>query len=240
MLGTILELARRRKIIKENPARSVNKLPEGKQRRFLALDEIGVLACSVLSCARRPMNRPSGLKRSDCSCLPDADAWKCFRFHGNGLTPRQSVSASAIPRVVRSFARLASPPSPCWTRSRAVTARHTCCQQSAATVISLACRACWRGCAPRVAWGVTVHVLRHSFAAAAAEMGFSELTIAGMLGHTVSGVTARYAHVPDIALVGAADRVSGRIATALDGAVADAVAVNPQTRVARIHDVAMA
>jgi integrase len=27
--------------------------------------------------------------------------------------------------------------------------------------------------------GVTVHVLRHSFAAAAAEMGFSELTIAG-------------------------------------------------------------
>jgi hypothetical protein len=36
--------------------------------------------------------------------------------------------------------------------------------------------------------GVTVHVLRHSFAAAAAEMGFSELTIAGLLGHSVPGV----------------------------------------------------
>ena len=45
--------------------------------------------------------------------------------------------------------------------------------------------------------GVTVHVLRHSFAAAAAEIGFSELTIAGLLGHSVPGVTARYAHVPD-------------------------------------------
>jgi integrase len=30
--------------------------------------------------------------------------------------------------------------------------------------------------------GVTVHVLRHSFAATAAEMGYSELTIAGLLG----------------------------------------------------------
>jgi integrase len=64
---------------------------------------------------------------------------------------------------------------------------------------------------------VTVHVLRHSFAAAAAEMGFSELTIAGLLGHSVPGVTARYAHLPDRALLAAADQVSARIAAALDG-----------------------
>ena len=60
-------------------------------------------------------------------------------------------------------------------------------------------------------------MLRHSFAATAAEMGFSELTIAGLLGHSVPGVTARYAHVPDTALVAAADRVAARIASALDG-----------------------
>jgi hypothetical protein len=60
-------------------------------------------------------------------------------------------------------------------------------------------------------------VLRHSFAATAAEMGFSELTIAGLLGHSVPGITARYAHVPDSALVAAADRVATRIAFALDG-----------------------
>jgi integrase len=62
----------------------------------------------------------------------------------------------------------------------------------------------------------SVHVLRHSFAAAAAEMGFSELTIAGLLGHSVPGVTARYAHIPDRALLAAADQVSARIAAALD------------------------
>ena len=65
--------------------------------------------------------------------------------------------------------------------------------------------------------GVTVHVLRHTFAAMAAEQGFSELTIAGLLGHTVPGVTARYAHVPDRALVTAAEQVSARLAASLDG-----------------------
>jgi hypothetical protein len=65
--------------------------------------------------------------------------------------------------------------------------------------------------------GVTVNVLRHSFAATAAEMGFSELTIAGLLGHSVPGVTARYAHVPDRALLAAADQVSARITAALAG-----------------------
>ncbi len=59
-------------------------------------------------------------------------------------------------------------------------------------------------------------MLRHSFAAAAAGLGFSELTIAGLLGHRTPGVTARYAHVPDSALLAAADRVSAEIAAALD------------------------
>ncbi len=39
-----------------------------------------------------------------------------------------------------------------------------------------------RVCAKAGLESVTVHVLRHTFAATAAEMGFSELTIAGLLG----------------------------------------------------------
>jgi hypothetical protein len=50
-------------------------------------------------------------------------------------------------------------------------------------------------------------------------MGYSELTIAGLLGHSVSGVTARYAHVPDAALLAAADKIAERIAQTLDGEV---------------------
>jgi integrase len=63
---------------------------------------------------------------------------------------------------------------------------------------------------------VTPHVLRHTFASVAGDLGFSELTIAGLLGHSARGVTQGYVHL-DTALVVAADRVSAEIAKLLDG-----------------------
>lgn len=62
---------------------------------------------------------------------------------------------------------------------------------------------------------VTPHVLRHTFASVAGDLGFSELTIAGLLGHSARGVTQRYIHL-DTALVVAADRVSAHLANLLD------------------------
>jgi len=57
-------------------------------------------------------------------------------------------------------------------------------------------------------------VLRHTFASVAGDLGFSELTIAGLLGHSAHGVTQRYVHL-DTALVVAADRVSMEISKML-------------------------
>lgn len=57
---------------------------------------------------------------------------------------------------------------------------------------------------------VTLHTLRHSFATVALEEGFSELVVAGLLGHSRATVTSNYAH-PDRAMVVAADRVSQAI-----------------------------
>jgi len=59
--------------------------------------------------------------------------------------------------------------------------------------------------------GVTPHVFLHTFASIAAELGFSELTIAGLLGHASRGVTQRYVHL-DRSLVLCADRVAAEIA----------------------------
>ncbi len=58
---------------------------------------------------------------------------------------------------------------------------------------------------------LTLHILRHSFATVAHEIGYSELTIAGLLGHAQGSVTSRYAHHVDHALASAADRVSATI-----------------------------
>lgn len=66
---------------------------------------------------------------------------------------------------------------------------------------------------------VTPHTLRHTFASIAGDLGFSELTIAALLGHSARGVTQRYIHI-DEAVRMAADRVAGEIADLLDGRAA--------------------
>ncbi|ATI82513.1 tyrosine-type recombinase/integrase [Sphingobium yanoikuyae] len=45
--------------------------------------------------------------------------------------------------------------------------------------------------------GVTPHVLRHTFASVAGGLGYSELTIAALLGHASRGVTQRYIHIDE-------------------------------------------
>src|SRR6185437_6228546 len=59
---------------------------------------------------------------------------------------------------------------------------------------------------------VTPHILRHSFASEAADLGYSELTIAALLGHKKASVTSKYAHHADAVLLQAADAVANRIA----------------------------
>jgi hypothetical protein len=63
---------------------------------------------------------------------------------------------------------------------------------------------------------VTPHTLRHTFASIAGELGFSELTIAALLGHEARGVTQRYIHI-DEALMMTSDKIAEEIADLLDG-----------------------
>jgi integrase len=218
MLGTILELARRRRLIRENPVRGVARLPEGKQRRFLNLKEIAELGAAMREAADGGIESHTslaairfllltGLRRMEALSLPwewvDTLA-RCIRFadtkSGAQLRPIGAAAVALLDALPRTEgARFVFP-----------------ADRGDGHFVGLP-RVLARICARTGLAGVTVHVLRHSFAAVAAEMGFSELTIAGMLGHSVPGVTARYAHVPDRALVAAADQVSARIAAMLAG-----------------------
>jgi integrase len=59
--------------------------------------------------------------------------------------------------------------------------------------------------------GVTAHTLRHSFASVADELGYTEATVAALLGQRSGTVTRRYIHHLDSALIAAADCVSAYI-----------------------------
>jgi integrase len=217
MLGSILEFAKQHGVISENPARGVRRFPDNKRRRFLSFDEITTLGKVIREAERNGENRTgiaairalllTGCRRNEVLALPWA--WldpkaRCIRFEdtksGAQLRP---IGATAASYMASQPHRKGSP----WVFPA---------KQGDGHLIGLP-RVLGRLCASAGLKNVTIHTLRHSFAATAAELGFSELTIAGLLGHSVPGVTARYAHVPDSALLAAADRVSARIWAALDG-----------------------
>lgn len=64
---------------------------------------------------------------------------------------------------------------------------------------------------------ITPHVLRHSFASVANDLGFTEITIAVLVGHAKGSVTSNYIHTVDTALIMAADTIAGYIQGLLDG-----------------------
>ena len=219
MTVTILEYAKRAKLIKDNPARGVKKPPDRKQRRFLTFKEMTKLgeqmreaeaageSATALAAVRLLLL--TGLRRMEALRL--SRAWvdspaRCIRFEDTKSGAQfRPIGAEAVKLIEARPVRDGSP----WVFPGSRGDGH---------FVGLP-KVLERICAKAGLEHVTLHVLRHSFAATAAEMGFSELTIAGLLGHSVPGVTARYAHVPDSALVTAADRVAARIASALDGKV---------------------
>jgi len=217
MLGTILEFAKRHGMIFENPARGVRRFPDNKRRRFLSLEELAALGEAMREATARGDSRTgvaairtlllTGCRRSEVLALPwawlDTKA-RCIRLEDTKSGPQLRPIGAAAMRQMAGQPR----PDQCeWVFPA---------DRGDGHFIGLP-RVLARVCARAGLKDVTVHTLRHSFAATAAELGFSELTIAGLLGHTVPGVTARYAHLPDRALVAAADRVSTRIAAALEG-----------------------
>ena len=59
---------------------------------------------------------------------------------------------------------------------------------------------------------VTPHVMRHSFISLAADLGYSEPTIAALVGHKGQTITSRYIHSADAVLLAAADAVAAETA----------------------------
>jgi integrase len=75
--------------------------------------------------------------------------------------------------------------------------------------------------------GMTLHTLRHSFASTAGDLGYSEPTIAALIGHAAGSVTGRYVHHLDAVLIAAADRVARTIHSYMTGLAADEVELRP-------------
>jgi integrase len=72
---------------------------------------------------------------------------------------------------------------------------------------------------------VTPQTLRHSFASLSADLGYSEITIAALIGHRGHSVTSRYTHTADAVLLAAADTVANRTAELMGDGTCEAAIV---------------
>ena len=216
LLGSIFSYAIKQGIRADNPASSVETPPEGKRDRVLSPDEYrrfgkvlgafeakgsnlkAIRAYRVIALTGCRRGEVFGLKRSEV----DAHN-QCLRF-GDTKTGQQ------VRAIGRAAMDLLEPP-PFGNESEYVLpAAHGDGHLTNAKLFrAVTLKAKLKG--------VTPHALRHGYASVALELGFSELTIAALLGHRSHSITSRYTHHVDRALVAAADRVSSLIAARLEG-----------------------
>lgn len=216
LLGSIFTYAVKQGIRSDNPAWGIERPVDGKRDRVLSPDEyrqlgkalddlerrganrVAVWACRVLALTGCRRGEVYGLKKSEvdahnqCLRLGDTKAGRQVRAIGRGamvlLTlPPFSESSEYVFPAVRGGGNLTD--TKVFLRAREIAGLER----------------------------VSLHTLRHSFASVALELEYSEMTIAGLLGHRLHTVTSRYAHHVDRALVTAADRISAVIASRMAG-----------------------
>lgn len=215
-LRSLLNHARRLGIIEQSPANGVRVIASNRLKRRLSVGEVRHLG-KVMAQMEREGEHPTalaairtmlltGFRRMEVLAMRKAwiepdDNCVAFPDTKSGAQMRAAGDA-AITLLLSQGQRSASPfvfPAD-WGEGHFI------------GVVRVLDRICARAGLERV----TPHVLRHTFASIAASLGFSELTISGLLGHGPRGVTQRYVHL-DAALVIAADQVAAEIARLLDG-----------------------
>jgi integrase len=219
MLHTIFEQAARLHLISHNPAKGVRKVStDNKVERRLSLGEIAALGKAIrqadeespVALAAIRLMLLTGFRRMEVLTLErawiDPDA-PCVRFP----TTKSGAQLRAVGQPALKLL-LAQPSG--GEENPYVFPSETGDGHFVGVV-----RVLQRLCLVAKLKDVTPHVLRHTFASVAGDLGFSELTIAGLLGHTGRGVTQRYVHL-DKALLLAADKIAEEIEQALGTAPA--------------------
>jgi integrase len=221
-LRSLLAHAARLEVIASNPAAGVRKLAGKKKERRLSVGEIGKLGAAMRAAAQlgeHPVGLAvvrflllTGFRISEAQGLQKS--WlHSERGYIHFPDTKSDGQARAIgPSAAKLAASQTGPKNSPYVFPADVGDGHFTAAKG--------CLA--RLCAAAKIQGVTPHTLRHTFGSIAGDLGFSELTIAALLGHVARGVTQSYVHI-DEALKLAAARTCEEVASLLNAGSEDRV-----------------
>jgi integrase len=211
LLGAIFTYAVRHRMRLDNPVRGVVRFADGRRKRRLTDDEYNVLGAALRHAEAASIWPPAvaaarflaltGWRSGEALALrrDEVDLARRTATLGDTKTgPSMRPLSHAACEVLRSLTQsgnLVFPP----TRGEV---RMSGFPKLWARIAAL-------GGLPA---DVTPHTLRHSFASLAGDLGYSETTIAALVGHQGRSMTSRYVHAADAVLLTAADAVADRTA----------------------------
>ena len=225
MLGTILERAVRDQVLATNPVRGIKRPKDEEAKPAFSFDKVKALGIALRDETKENAETESkeseagrrairallltGFRRMEGLQL----TWEVIDAGGHCVRFKDTKSGKQMRAIGRSAIEHFAAIKP---KSAAASDFVFPGSSKAGHLVGLP--KMWERAAKRAKLkDVTLHGLRHWFASAATELGYSDLIIGALLGHAKKGITGRYATAPDPALVAAADRISLALAKALDG-----------------------
>jgi integrase len=209
LLGAIFSYAQRHRMRPDNPVRGVMRPADGRRERRLTDDEYKALGNAVRK-AEVAGIWPAAIAATRFLAL---SGWRSGEALGLRISEVDLARRTAIltdtktGRSLRPLSRAACNVLHSLAKGGALAFPATRGEGRMAGFPKLWARIARLGELPT---DVTPHTLRHSFASLAADLGYSEPTIAALVGHKGHSITSRYVHAADAVLLAAADAVAER------------------------------